>query len=361
MRSMIWLGLALAGGVCAAAEVTVKNDSLVNNSQGTIELGFIGGEKAASWLTSPCDGSIVAAQVLWLSSSSGTGQSVEGSIQIFRSGTFPTPGTLALQIDGPQMTDGVINEFRYLDENNTVPVNVPVTLNETFVLSFTFDHAPGASGASTVIDGDGLHANRNAIYADLGGGNFVWFGNEVFPVNGDWVIRAVVNCATVSTDANVTTSLTSPSTNYTAGAALQYVLTVSNAGPAAASSVNVVDIFPGGYGAVNWTCAATGGAACMSAGSGIITQPVNLPSGGQVTFTIDGIVAAGTTGTLSNSATAIVNAPATDPNSTDNTATLDLEPAVSDVIFANGFDAPAGLAPTRVVRSRTLGAASVRR
>ena len=46
----------------------------------------------------------------------------------------------------------------------------------------------------------------------------------------------------------------------------------------------------------------------------MINQSVDPPAGGQVVFTVDGTVANGTTGTLTDSATAEVAAPAIDPN-----------------------------------------------
>jgi hypothetical protein len=67
---------------------------------------------------------------------------------------------------------------------------------------------------------------------------------------------------------------------------------------------------------------------------------VSLPSGSTVVFTVDGTVAAGATGTLSNSATAVVGAPETDPDATNNSVTLDVDPLPvdDDTIFADGFD-----------------------
>ena len=54
MRSILWTALALAFAAGAGAnEVTVQNDSLANDSSGTIQAGFVAGEKAAAWLTSP--------------------------------------------------------------------------------------------------------------------------------------------------------------------------------------------------------------------------------------------------------------------------------------------------------------------
>ncbi|MEO5559571.1 MAG: hypothetical protein ABIO49_07120 [Dokdonella sp.] len=354
MRSTIWLGLVLAFAASAGAnEVTVKNDSLVNNSSGNIQAGFAPGEKAASWLTSPCDGNIVAAQIFWRSLFGGATVSPEDSIDIYRAGTFPTAGTLAQDILGPQLNDGVINEFRYLDENNTIPLAVPVTQNETFVLALTFSDAPDPTqGPSVVSDSGGIQANRNSIYA-LVNSTYSWYSNTTLGVTGDWVIRAVIDCQAVNTDASVSTTVTSTSTAYTPGTPLQYSITIGNSGPASSTGTTVVDTFPSAYSGAIWTCAASGGASCTASGSGNIIDSATLPSGSQVVYTVNGTVIAGTTGTLSNTATAIVHAPTTDPNPTDNTSTLDLMPATSDLIFANGFESPIGAPP--IVAARAMG------
>jgi uncharacterized repeat protein (TIGR01451 family) len=354
MRWTLGFGCALALAAGAGAnEVTVKNDSLVNNSSGSIQAGFAPGEKAAAWLTSPCDGNIVAAQIFWRSLFGGATVSPEDSINIYRAGSFPTAGTPAQDILGPQLNDGVINEFRYLDENNTIPLSVPVLQNETFVLALTFSEAPDQTqGPSVVSDSGGIQPNRNSIYAVVNN-NFSWYSNTTLGVNGDWVIRAVINCQAVSTDASVSTTVTSTSTAYTPGGPLQYTITIGNSGPASAPGTTVVDTFPSAYAGALWTCAASGSASCTSSGSGNIIDTVNLPSGGQVVYTVNGTVIAGTTGTLSNSATAIVHAPTTDPNTTDNTATLDLTAAVSDVIFANGFEQAVAAPP--IFAARALG------
>ena len=64
------LGVAMAMAPCAAlraGETTIKNDSVADFSTATIVTGFVAGEKAASWLTSPCTGKLRAAEVLWSS------------------------------------------------------------------------------------------------------------------------------------------------------------------------------------------------------------------------------------------------------------------------------------------------------
>ncbi|HEY6941739.1 hypothetical protein [Dokdonella sp.] len=354
MRTTVSLGLALAfAGNAGAAEVTIKNDSLTDFGSAAIVWGFVTGEMAGSWLTSPCDGNLVAVQIFWRSPSGVSADVIGNAIHIYRSGTFPAPGDEAQTIGGPVLQDNALNEWRYLDDNNTLPLIVPVTMSETVVVAFEFPAPPEAGvDPSVVRDTDGNTSGRNTIYADVGG-SFAWFDSATLGVNGDWVIRAVVNCTTMSTDADVSVSMTATPTAYTAGDALQYTIVVANAGPASSPNTTLVDTFPAAFQAPTWTCASSGGATCPAGSSGNIIGSSSLPAGGQITFTVDGSVAPGTTGTLSNSMTAVVNAPATDPSGTNNTASLDLEVAASDVIFANGFDGAAII--LRPVAARATG------
>lgn len=324
-------------GSASAAEMTVQNDSLSNFGNAIIEAGFVAGEKGASWLTSPCDGNIVAVQVFWLSATGASGQLLGQSIDIYRSGTFPTPGALAQQINGPLLTDGVINEYRFLDDNNTVPLIVPVTNNETFIVAYTFGETPPSSGPSLAVDSNGIVSGRNAIYAQLPGPTYFWLSSESFGVPGDWVIRAVVDCPSGPSNADVSASMSTSPALYSPGSSISHTMVISNAGPASAPSVIVVDAFPGAYNGTTWSCTASGGATCTSGGSGNISTVVNLPTGSHVTYTVNATVAPGTTGVLSNTVTAVVNAPATDPDTGNNTATANTAPE-SDRIFASSFD-----------------------
>ena len=341
MRSAFWLPVGIAIAATAVAnEVTLQNDSLDNGSSGTIQAGFVPGEKAASWLTTPCDGNIVAVQVFWRSLLGDAPLTVEDSIDIYRDGTFPVPGDLAQAIEGPVLTDGVMNEYRYLDENDTIPLIVPVVANETFIVALTFLEAPDPSqGPSVVNDEDGIEPNRNAIYAYLGGSNYSWFSSSALGVTGDWVIRAVVDCQSTTPQADVAVTMSADPPQYTPGAALTYTITIANAGPSASTTTTVVDAFPPDYTNVTWTCAGSGGASCTPSGSGTIATNVTLPAASEVVYTVDGVVANGTTGTLTNSATAVVGPPTVDPDTSNNTATLDVDEAIgNDVIFADGFD-----------------------
>jgi hypothetical protein len=64
----------------------------------------------------------------------------------------------------------------------------------------------------------------------------------------------------------------------------------------------------------------------------------NLPAGSSVVYIVTGDVATGTTGTIGNSALAVVGAPATDPTGTNNSVLLEVGPAANDQIFADGFE-----------------------
>lgn len=331
--------MALASAFASAAEVTVKNDSLVNFGTASIVWGFVPGEKAASWLTSPCEGTLRAVQIFWRSPSGVTGAQIHDSIEIFRGGSFPNPGTLAETIGGPVLTDGVLNEWRYLDENNVIPLAVPVSENETFVVSFTFDVAPQANvDPSVTRDTDGIQPNRNALYARLAPGLYVWFNSADLGLTGDWIIRAVVDCVEVDPEADVGVEMTADAPGYTPGQPLTYTVVVDNAGPAGASSTTIVDVFPAAFTSPSWTCSPENGATCPASGNGNITHTINLPAGASVTYEITGTVSPTATGTLSNSLSAVVGGSVTDPEPGNNTATLNLEEVIDDTIFANGFE-----------------------
>jgi uncharacterized repeat protein (TIGR01451 family) len=334
MRCVFLLAGGIAWNLAAGVEQTVKNDSLVAGGAGVIVAGFAPGEKAASWLTSPCAGNIRAVQIFWRSPLADQPIVVGDAIEIFRAGTFPTPGALADSIFGPVLTDGVINEYRYKDENNTIPLIVPVQQNETFVVSLKFLDPTGSGDASVVRDTDGIQPQRNGLCANLGG-LCSWLPSSSLGVTGDWVIRAVIDCPAVPTDADVSIAIGSLPSLYLPNTAFSYTVTVANAGPTNSPNTTVVDIFPSALTGVTWICTATGGASCPGTGSGNITGSISLPSGGQVVYVVAGTVAIGTTGILANTATAVVNSPASDPVSVNNTASLNTGP---DRIFEDDFE-----------------------
>jgi hypothetical protein len=185
----------LVVGACAsalfAAEVTVRNDSFESGQSAVIVGDFVVGEEAAVRLTAPCDGNIVAVQIGWLAS--GAAQSeLQEAIHIYKDGAWPTPGPLQLTLEAPQLTPGALNEFRYSDEANTVPISIPVLAGSKFIVSLEFGKATDirAGTPSVFRDVDGCTSGVNALYApNLGG----WL-DFCLLLKGDLVIRAVIDC-----------------------------------------------------------------------------------------------------------------------------------------------------------------------
>ena len=64
-----------------------------------------------------------------------------------------------------------------------------------------------------------------------------------------------------------------------------------------------MDAFPAFFTGAAWTCAASAGASCPASGCGdSLSEPVDLPPGGSVTYTVTGTVALDATVVLSNTA-----------------------------------------------------------
>ena len=188
----VLLTSALAAG---ADEMTVQNDSVTDFAQVAIQAGFVVNEQAASWLTSPCNGNIVAVQVFWRSQLGSAPNVIGDSIRIHDGGVFPTPGTLRQTLVAPLLTDSFLNEYRFIDEAGTIPLQVPVTSGAVFVVSFRFGESPPLSGPSVVTDTNGCQAGKNAIFAIPPS---IWFSSCALGVSGDFVIRAVVDCPAVN-------------------------------------------------------------------------------------------------------------------------------------------------------------------
>ena len=206
--SAVALVLLLLATPARSAEVVVQNDSLTSGTLGTGCLCFLSGEEVAAWLTAPCGGDIVAVQVYWGSQLGGSPSSLETSISVLGTGTFPaagsvlqTQGAMNAIVAGPTLIDGQINEFRFLDPITTLnPLQVPVTNGQTFVVSLEFlnTNTPGSPFVPTVVyDTDGCQTGRNAVNAMPGG----WTDACLAGVTGDFMIRAVVDCSTASVPA----------------------------------------------------------------------------------------------------------------------------------------------------------------
>jgi uncharacterized repeat protein (TIGR01451 family) len=134
----------------------------------------------------------------------------------------------------------------------------------------------------------------------------------------------VSSCTTVTGQllSNVGITKSDGQGTYFPGEVLTYTLVASNAGPAAVVAARVRDTFPADLTNVSWSCTASAGSACGSAGgTGDIDVLVDLLAGGTATFTVTATVDPGATGPIANTATITVPATHSDPAPGDNSAT----------------------------------------
>ena len=92
------------------------------------------------------------------------------------------------------------------------------------------------------------------------------------------------------------------------------------------TGATVTDNFAAELTNVSWTCVAAGGASCGAAnGTGDISETVNVPVGGTVTYTVDADVLSSATGNLVNTATIAVPGGVTDPAAGNDSATVTID------------------------------------
>ncbi len=147
-------------------------------------------------------------------------------------------------------------------------------------------------------------------------GNYSVQGSTIAPLIGPRV-ETVITAGVQYTDLAIAVSDGTPAVNW--GGAVQYTITVTNAGPLAVTGATVTDTFPAQLTGVTWTCSGSGGGTCAASGSGNLSQPVNIPAGGSVTFVVSATVIAGTgNASMTNTATVAVPAGMTDFDSRNN-------------------------------------------
>jgi len=125
---------------------------------------------------------------------------------------------------------------------------------------------------------------------------------------------------TLSASADLAITVTDGVTTATPGGSVTYTITASNAGPSGVTGATVADTFPASL-TCTWTCVGAGGGTCTASGSGNISNTVNLPAGGSVTYTASCAIMASAIGTLSNTATVTAPGGVTDPTPGNNSAT----------------------------------------
>jgi hypothetical protein len=147
---------------------------------------FVVGEQAGAVLQAPAAHyplEILRMGVGWGSFSGGNPQQIEQAIHIY-SGGLPDPGAAIFTLLGPQLTDGVINEF------DIEPIPGEVTVGGgpiTVTLEFLNTNSDNIFDPTVVHDGNGCQAGKNVVYAIPGG----WTDACGLGITGDWVFYVV--------------------------------------------------------------------------------------------------------------------------------------------------------------------------
>jgi large repetitive protein len=151
---------------------------------------------------------------------------------------------------------------------------------------------------------------------------------------GEYEGAIPTTCGPVNADVSITK--TAPAGPFTVGAALNYTLTVANAGPAAAAGVVVTDTLPAQVTYVSNSCGAA------ISGSTVTWTIGALANGANQTCTINTTVNA--TGTISNTATVATSSTDPTPGNNSSTATVTGGPATSDLSLTKTATPPATFA-----------------
>lgn len=154
---------------------------------------FVEREEAGAVLEAPAEHypiEILRVGIGWGSMYGGTPQSLETAIHIYDQG-LPNPGTRISSLEGPVLTDGVINEF------NLEPLPGEITIDSgpfTVTLEFLNENAGNIYAPSMVHDGNGCQPGKNVVYAIPPS---AWYDACALGVTGDWVVHVIyrqVNC-----------------------------------------------------------------------------------------------------------------------------------------------------------------------
>ena len=192
--------LTVAGSQTASAqEIIVKNDAVVSNGSPFVILNdFTVGDQVGARLVMPCDGRIVGIQVGWFAGNPNfIFQTIHSALHIFEDGVFPDPGAELAMVISPLLTahpffQPTINEYRTLDAELTMPIDIPVVEGQAIIVTLEFASPTnvGAGGPNAVSDLDGCTAEGNVLFSSS---SSVWIDACTF-IGGDIVFRLIVVC-----------------------------------------------------------------------------------------------------------------------------------------------------------------------
>ena len=194
LSACLWTPVAFAQP--CTGEEEMRNDDCVPGCTVALCSCFVAGEIAAVQLEAPEDWypiEVLRVQVFWQSLLGGAPNVLGENILVWDGDSFPNPGVLIGQGEGPQLIDGGLNEF----DLEPLPGQIIVQNGKFSVgLEFGEDNLNDPFVGTLGSDDSGCQLGKNMVFA-LGGGtaNPGWHDACALGVSGDWIIRAIVRCA----------------------------------------------------------------------------------------------------------------------------------------------------------------------
>ncbi len=310
----------VTGNISPTATGNLTNTGTVNQAAGTIDTNFANNTATAT-------NAITPAANLTVSKLDNFG----GSSVTNATGTAPQGGTITYTVvvsnTGPSTASGV----KLADV-------LPTAITSG---TFTATASGGATGFTSSGTGNlnetvNLPAGSSVTYTVTGHvsptatvGSLLTNSAVITPPTGlvdtnpvtvanDLDMIAAANAPMVDLAISKTTGTT---TTVTPGGMVTYTITVTNAGPSAATAARVSDTFGSQFTSDTFTAVGAGGATGFTAsGSGNINDTVNVPVGGSIVYTVTGNISPTATGNLTNTGSVIQASGTVDTNAANNTA-----------------------------------------
>ncbi|MBB5438855.1 putative repeat protein (TIGR01451 family)/gliding motility-associated-like protein [Pedobacter sp. AK017] len=240
--------------------------------------------------------------------------------------------TLVIQKTGPA-TASAGNQITYkIKVDNTGPSDA-ATVDIADLLPAKLNAVQwqaSADGTAAIISGANSGTGNVAVNAGIPAGARVVL-DVTGTINPDFA-GTIKNTATAKTGSNPVisspeintvvdklTNLTiikSAASTMSAGQPIVYTIELGNNGPSNATGAILTDNIPAGILNPTWSSSVSGGAAVTANGTGsgnVLSLTGNIPKGGKIYVTINGILAANATGSVSNTATITPSEPGNPP------------------------------------------------
>jgi uncharacterized repeat protein (TIGR01451 family) len=280
---------------------------------------------------------------------------------------FPVQGdtvTFTLQLDntGPNAATGVVVE-------DLLPAGL--TYQTHAASQGTYSNATGLWAVGPVAVSQRVTLTITALVTGTGDITNTARVSALNQADPDTTDNSSLATVSVYPAADLSVTKTGPAT-VVQGAGATYIITARNAGPSGVTGASLQDTVPAQLNVTGWTCVASGAADCdttaagtgaSGSGNAISLNNVAIPAGAANFVTVTVNTTAVATGTLTN--TALINPPTNlsvvDPNSANNSASVQTVVSNSRIVGTVFADTGAGggIANDGVLNGGEIGIAGV--